>query len=107
MAGVAIIAEKHLATGFRLAGIEAFPIENIEEAKTVLSRILTEEKHDIIILTERLSKELHNEKAKVLSRGKGKPIFAIFPDFHGPTGQRTRELHDLISESVGAELKFE
>jgi vacuolar-type H+-ATPase subunit F/Vma7 len=107
LAGVAIIAEKHLATGFRLAGIEAFPIENIEDAKTALSRIITEEKHDIIILTERLSKELHNEKSKILSRRKGKPIFAIIPDFHGPTGQRTRELHDLISESVGAELKFE
>ena len=107
MAGIAVIAEKHLATGFRLAGIEAFPIENIGEAKTALSKILAEEKHDIIILTERLSKELHNEKAKVLARGKGKPIFAVFPDFQGPTGQRTRELHDLISESVGAELKFE
>ena len=107
MTGVAIIAEKHLATGFRLAGVEAFPIQGTQEAKAVLARLVSEGKHDIIFLTEKLSKELHREKAKIVSLGKGKPVFAVIPDFQGPTGQRTRELHSLISESVGAELKFE
>ncbi len=107
MTGVAIIAEKHLATGFRLAGVEAFPIQSNQEAKAVLARLVSEGKYDIIFLTEKLSKELQREKAKIVSLGKGKPVFAVIPDFQGPTGQRTRELHSLISESVGAELKFE
>jgi len=104
---VAIIANKHLASGFRLAGVEAFPIENTEEARTLLSRIVSEGRYDVVILTERLSRGLHKEKAKIIALGKGRPVFAVIPDFQGPTGQRTRELHDLISESVGAELKFE
>ena len=107
MAKVAIIADKHLATGFRLAGIEAFPIESDQEARVLLARLVSEGKHDAVILTERLSKELHREKSKIISSGKGKPIFVVIPDFQGPTGQRIRELHELISESVGAELKFE
>lgn len=107
-ARVAIIAEKHLATGFRLAGVDAFPIDNLEEARLALSRVVSErERYDMVILTEKLSKGLHKQKAKVLSIGKGKPVFAILPDFEGPTGERTKELHKLISESVGAELKFE
>ena len=107
MTGVAIIAEKHLATGFRLAGVEAFPVEQKEDARAILARLISEGKHDMIILTERLSKELHREKAKVISLGKGRPVFAVIPGFEGPTGQRIKELHELISESVGAELKFE
>ncbi len=107
MAGVAIIADKHLATGFRLAGIDAFPVGKKEEAKIVFARLISEGKHDVIILTERLSRELQREKAKIVSLGKGRPVFAVIPDFEGPTGQRIKELHELISESVGAELKFE
>jgi vacuolar-type H+-ATPase subunit F/Vma7 len=104
---IAIIADKHLATGFRLVGVEAFPIETTAEAKTLLLRLVADGRHDVIILTERLSKELQREKMKIISLGKGRPVFAVIPDFQGPTGQRTRELHSLISESIGAELKFE
>jgi V/A-type H+-transporting ATPase subunit F len=104
---VAIIADKHLAAGFRLAGAEAFPIKSTDEARALLSNLVSEGKYDVVILTERLSRELHREKAKIVSLGKGRPVFAVIPDLQGPTGQRTRELHDLISESVGAELKFE
>ena len=49
MSRAAIIANKHLATGFRLAGVDAFPIENVEEARAVLSRIVSEKRHDIVI----------------------------------------------------------
>ncbi|MGQ9543154.1 MAG: V-type ATP synthase subunit F [Candidatus Bathyarchaeia archaeon] len=106
MAGVAIIAEKHVAVGFRLAGVEAYPIEGVEEARTTLSRLVDEGKHDVIILTEKLSQELRRERERIVSSGKARPILAVIPDFKGPTGQRIKELHALISESVGAELKF-
>lgn len=106
MAGVAIIADKHIAVGFRLAGVEAYPAGSVGEARTILSKLVSEGKHDLIILTEKLSQELRREKEKIVSMGKARPIFAVIPDFRGPTGQRIRELHALISESVGAELKF-
>ena len=107
MTEVAIIADKHLAVGFRLAGVEAFPIESLEEARNLLTRLASEGRHDVVILTEKLSRELRREKEKIVALGKGRPVFAVIPDFEGPKGQRTRELRALISESVGAELKFE
>ncbi|MEM2107652.1 MAG: V-type ATP synthase subunit F [Candidatus Bathyarchaeia archaeon] len=106
MAGIAIIADKHISVGFRLAGVDAYPTESVEEARATLSRLVSEGKHDLIILTEKLSQELRREKEKIVSMGKARPVFAVIPDFKGPTGQRIKELHSLISESVGAELKF-
>ena len=88
-------------------GVEAFSVKSTDEARALLSNIVSGARYDVVILTERLSRELQREKAKIVSLGKGRPVFAVIPDLQGTTGQRTRELHDLISESVGAELKFE
>jgi vacuolar-type H+-ATPase subunit F/Vma7 len=104
---VAIVADKYLATGFRLAGVVAFPVQNPEEASATLEKMVAEDKYDIIIITERLSTALKKQRDAILARRKGRPVIAVIPDFEGPTGERLRELHTLISQSVGAELKFE
>ena len=104
---VAIVADKYLATGFRLAGVVTFPVQNSEEASATLEKIVAEDKYDIIIITERLSTAVKKQRDAILARRKGRPVIAIIPDFEGPTGERLRELHTLISQSVGAELKFE
>jgi vacuolar-type H+-ATPase subunit F/Vma7 len=104
---IAIVADKYLAIGFRLAGVAAFPVQNSEEASATIQRIVAEDKYDVIIITERLSTALKTERETILARRKGKPVIAVIPDFQGPTGERLQELHTLISQSVGAELKFE
>jgi vacuolar-type H+-ATPase subunit F/Vma7 len=104
--GTAIIAEKYLATGFTLAGVTAFPVRNAQEAASEFERIVAENKFDVIMITERLSQGLKKQRAAIVARGKARPVIAIVPDFGGPTGERLHELHALISQSVGAELKF-
>ncbi len=104
---IAIVADKYLATGFRLAGVAAFPVQDAREAAATLQKIATEDKYDIIIITEKLSIDLKKEREAILATGKARLVIAVIPDFEGPTGQRLRELHALISQSVGAELKFE
>jgi vacuolar-type H+-ATPase subunit F/Vma7 len=104
---VAIIADKYLATGFRLAGVVAFPVQSPKEASVTLQKMVAEDKYDIIIMTEKLAMALKREREAILARRKGRPVMAVIPDFEGPTGERIRELHSLISQSVGAELKFE
>jgi vacuolar-type H+-ATPase subunit F/Vma7 len=103
---IAIIAERYLATGFTFAGITAFPAGDAEEAASEFERIVAEDKFDVIMITEKLSEQLKKQRAAIVARGKARPIIAIVPDFGGPTGERLRELHTLISQSVGAELKF-
>ncbi len=103
---VAIIAEKYLATGFILAGVTAFPAGDAQEAASEFERIVTEDKYDVIIITEKLSVALKKQREAILARARARPVIAVVPDFEGPTGERLKELHTLISQSVGAELKF-
>ena len=104
---VAILANKYLATGFRLAGVTAFPVQDAEQASATLQKMVAEDKYHVIIITEKLSTALKKERETILARRKGRPVIAVIPDFEGPTGERLKELHKLISQSVGAELKFE
>lgn len=104
--GVAIIAEKYLATGFTLTGVTAFRVRDAQEAASVFEKIAADDKFDVIMITERLSTDLRKQRAGIVARGRARPVIAIVPDFGGPTGERLQELHALISQSVGAELKF-
>jgi vacuolar-type H+-ATPase subunit F/Vma7 len=104
---VAIIADKYLAVGFRLAGAIAFPVRDLQEAAGTFERIVSEGTYDIIIMTENLSVALKSQREAALAREKKRPVIAVVPDFGGPTGERLRELHSLVTQSVGAELKFE
>jgi vacuolar-type H+-ATPase subunit F/Vma7 len=104
---IAILADKYLATGFRLAGVAAFPVQDSKEASAILEKMVAEDKYDVIIMTEKLSVALKKERDMILARRKGRPVIAVVPDFEGPKGERLKELHTLVSQSVGAELKFE
>jgi vacuolar-type H+-ATPase subunit F/Vma7 len=104
---VAIIADKYLAFGFRMAGVIAFPVRDAQQAGKTLERIVAEDKYDVIIITENLSIALRRQREAILARERQRPVIAVIPDLGGPTGERLRELRRLVTESVGAELKFE
>jgi len=104
---VAIIADKYLAFGFRLAGIEAFPIRDEKEAIKTLERVIAEDKHDVIVIPENLSVVLRKQRQALIAREKPRPVIAVIPGFGGSTGERLNELRALVTQSVGAELKFE
>jgi len=104
---VAIIADKYLATGFRLAGVNPFPVRDAKEAASTFESIIKDERYDLIIITENLSMALEKQRMTLLASEGRRPVIAVIPDFKGPTGQRLKELRALIVQSVGAELKFE
>ncbi|MGA8858180.1 MAG: V-type ATP synthase subunit F, partial [Candidatus Bathyarchaeia archaeon] len=64
---VAIIADKYLALGFRMAGVIAFPVRDAGEAAAALDRILEEDKYDVIIITENLSSALKKQRGALLA----------------------------------------
>ena len=104
---VAIIADKYLALGFRMAGVTPFQVRDAGEAAAALDKILEEGNYDVIIITENLSSALKKQREALLARERQRPVIAVIPDFGGPTGDRLRELRALVTQSVGAELKFE
>jgi vacuolar-type H+-ATPase subunit F/Vma7 len=104
---IAIIADKYLALGFRLAGVVPFPVQGTQEAAEVLQRIVAEGRYPVIIITENLATALRTQRETILAKERQRPVIAVIPDFGGPTGDRLRELRSLVTQSVGAELKFE
>lgn len=104
---IAVIADKYLALGFRMAGVTPFPVRDPQEAAKVLEKIVAEGKYSVIILTENLSTVLKTQREAILARERQRPVIAVVPDFSGPRGDRLRELRSLVTQSVGAELKFE
>lgn len=104
---VAIIADNYLAFGFRLAGVIAFPVRDAQEAAKTLETLVAEDSYDVIIITENLSIALKKQREALLARARQRPVIAVIPDLSGPTGERLRELRNLVTQSVGAELKFE
>jgi vacuolar-type H+-ATPase subunit F/Vma7 len=104
---VAIIADKYLATGFRLAGVNPFPVRDAKEATATFEKIVEDEKYDVIIIAENLLMGLEKQRMALLAREGRRPVIGVIPDFKGSTGQRIKELRSLIVQSVGAELKFE
>ena len=100
----AIIADKYLSTGFRLAGVEPFPIENVQEAGSLLDEILQDEQYKVVILTEDVAHSLKEKRDEMVRKGKIFPVFVIVPDFEGSKRIREKELYEAVGKAIGAKL---
>ena len=103
---IAIIADKYLATGYRLAGIHSIPVRTVEEAVKRFKEAVAERSYEMIMIPEEFADEIKTE-AKLLESEKKRPIISIIPSFQGPPKGRAQELYDLVSQAVGTKLKVE
>ena len=102
---VAIIADKYLSTGFRLAGVAAFPAENAVEAASRLDEVLKDENYKVIILTEKLAEALKDKRDEIISNRRAYPVFAVIPDFEGSKRLREKELYQAVERAIGSKLR--
>ena len=100
----AIIADKYLSTGFRLAGVEPFPIDNVQEAGATLDEILKDEQYKVVILPENVAHALKEKRDEMVGKGKIFPVFVVVPDFEGPKRLREKELYEAVGRAIGAKL---
>ncbi len=103
---VAIIAEKYLATGYRLAGVHSIPVRDVNEALEKFKRSILDMRFEIILVQEEFAERIKEEAKLIESTGK-LPIISIIPGFKGPTKGRAMKLYDLVSQAVGTRLKME
>jgi vacuolar-type H+-ATPase subunit F/Vma7 len=101
---VAIVADKFLSTGFRLAGVEPF-IAGTAEASAKLDEVMRDEQYKVIILPESLAEALRKRREEVAKKERVFPIFAIVPDFGESRGLREKELYQVVERAVGAKLR--
>lgn len=102
---VAIIADRYSSLAFRLAGVDEYTANSLEEAVQRFYEIIDKGNYRVIMVSERFFKAVNKAKIKRLGN-EVYPIIAALPDFAGSTGERLQELYDSISRAVGAKLKL-
>jgi len=104
---IIMIGDKYLATGFRLIGIDTIDAANDEAAAEKVQTIVSEGKHEIIIITERVASRVAALRQGLIKAKRPYPLFVIVPDFAGPTGERVGELRKLVNQATGIKFKSE
>jgi vacuolar-type H+-ATPase subunit F/Vma7 len=102
-----MVGDKYLASGFRLIGIETNEVTDDDTAAKKVDDIVSEGKYQIVIISERVALKIRTLRDDLLSAKKPHPVFLIIPDFRGPLGERTKELHQLVDQAIGVKLKLE
>jgi V/A-type H+-transporting ATPase subunit F len=97
-----VIADKHSATAFRLAGVQRVYEAGADEEN--LKALLAEETVGMVIVTERVA----DENRKIIDDHKASkritPIVVEVPDVQGPVEREIDPIRELIRRAIGADV---
>ena len=102
-----MIGDKYLVSGFRLIGIDTVDAADDEAAVEKVEAAVSEGKHEIIIITERVASRVRALREGLIKAKRPYPLFVIVPVFAGPTGERVEELRRLVNQATGIKFKSE
>lgn len=98
---IAVIGDKSSVMGFKALGLDTFPVEAMEEAKTTLHR-LAKEDYAVVYLTETygagMTAELTHYKDEL------KPAIILIPGREGSLGIGKENIQKAIERAVGADI---
>ena len=104
MKEIALIADKNTVTCFKLAGLsDVHIVENEKEAKKVTQELLETNPPRIILVSERLLKEV--KTLDIISEPKS-PLIIPIPDLQGKKVQKPNLMVDLIRRKTGIEVNL-
>ena len=103
MLSIAVIGGRETVMGFKALGLEAYPVENAEEASRVL-RTLTRERDDcaIIYIEENLAAQLSHEIDKF--KDSPSPAIILIPGREGSLGMGQNALRAAVERAVGTNI---
>ncbi len=98
---IAALGDRDSVLGFRTLGLDVFPAESVEEAKTILHR-LARESYAIVYLTEDFAKDMGPE----IDRYKDEltPAVILIPGRDGSLGIGMANVKTAVERAVGAEI---
>ena len=104
MSGIALLADRHTVTCFKLAGLKnAFVFEKPQDAKKRLLELLNDNQIRIILVSERLLSKLEILDEIVTHKY---PIIIPIPDLKGPKPLKVDFIAEIIRRKTGIEVKF-
>jgi vacuolar-type H+-ATPase subunit F/Vma7 len=96
-----VIGDKHTLLGFALVGVPGKVPADVEQARTTLDELLTQEDIDLILITEDLTAQMR-DRVDDLRLHRLHPVIVEIPG--SKPGQPTRSLRDIVQQVVGIRL---
>ena len=98
---IAALGDRDSVLGFRTLGLDVFPAEDLEEARTTLRR-LAKENYAIIYLTEGYAKDMGPEIARY--KDALTPAIILIPGKEGSLGIGMANVKTAVERAVGADI---
>lgn len=98
---IAVIGDADSVLGFKALGLDVYPVESVDQAKSTIHR-LAKENYAVIYLTEQLA--VHMDE--VLNRYKDEltPAIILIPGKEGSLGIGMANVKKSVERAVGADI---
>ena len=98
---IAVVGDQDSVMGFKVLGLDTFPADNAEQARSLLHR-LAKEPYAIIYLTEQLAVEMTEE----IQRYKDQltPAVILIPGKEGSLGIGMEKISQTVERAIGANI---
>jgi len=101
MYNIAVLGDRDSVMGFKVLGLDVFPVEHAEEARTTLHK-LAKENYAVIYLTEQLAPsleaEIHRYKDELT------PAIILIPGKEGSLGIGMSNVSRAVERAIGADI---
>ena len=101
---IGIIGERDSVLGFMALGFSVHEAATVEEAGTVLRRLVKSEEYAVIFLVEHYALAMEEELAKY--KDMPLPAITVIPGQSGSTGYGMASIKNAVERAVGADILF-
>lgn len=98
---IAVLGDRESVLGFKALGLDVFPAETVEEAKSTLHR-LAKENYAVVYLTEQLAQYMSEELARY--KDELTPAVILIPGKEGSLGIGMANVKKSVERAVGADI---
>lgn len=98
---IAVLGDRESVLGFKALGLDVFPAESVEEAKSTLHR-LAKENYAVVYLTEQLAQYMTDDLARY--KDELTPAVILIPGKEGPLGIGMANVKKSVERAVGADI---
>lgn len=98
---IAVLGDKDSVLGFKVLGLDVFPVETVEDAKSTLHRLAKEE-YAVVYLTEQLARYMNEELAAY--KDELTPAVILIPGKEGSLGIGMANVKKSVERAVGADI---
>ncbi|MCD7917270.1 MAG: V-type ATP synthase subunit F [Clostridiales bacterium] len=98
---IAVLGDKDSVLGFKALGLDVYPVESVDEARSTLHR-LARENCGIVYLTEQLARYMGDELAQY--KDELTPAIILIPGKEGSLGIGMGNVTKSVERAVGADI---